>query len=49
MTTILLAWIECVYKKDFELLYIGTVIIDVVAVITLAELVTAALKFLGNS
>lgn len=28
MITLVLAYLDCIYKKNFDLLYLGTVIID---------------------
>ena len=41
MITLLLAWMEGVYKSEYELLYVGTVIIDLGIVEAIAKLLGA--------
>jgi hypothetical protein len=36
MTTVCLAWIDAKYQKKFEMVYFGTVCIDIVSIIAVA-------------
>ena len=41
MITVLVKWLECIYEQtDWDLIYIGTGIIDVMIVLTIMEIMT---------
>ncbi len=44
MCTVLLAWINSKYNKDYELLFLGAVIIDFELVQGITEIIVALVK-----